>query len=218
MSLASEDDAQLLAGANRAMLGDELIQFGSAVLEAAPESEGRIWRLSRLLRARGGQVVSAPHDAGTPFLMLDDDGLMPLPDSLAQLASHGGSVVEWAERNDHEMTQLAVPSSSMAVRPLSPVHGRVRVHDDGRLQLKWVRRTRAHMGWRDEVDAPLGESAERWRIQLVPPAANLGPWESDSAEWTISAVDRAMILAGSRVEIYQIGDFAMSPPLIIPLP
>lgn len=218
MSLLSVDDAQLLAGANRAMLGDEMIQFGTAVLETAPESEGRIWRLSRLLRARGGQMLDAPHDAGTPFLMLDEDGVMPLPDSLAQPASHGGSVVEWAERNAHEMTQVAVPSSIMAVRPLSPVHGRVRVHDDGHLQLKWVRRTRAHMGWRDEVDVPLGESVERWRIQLVPPVANLGPWESERAEWNLSAGDRAMLLAGSSVEIHQIGDFAMSPPLVIPLP
>lgn len=218
MSLTSVDDVQLLAGANRAMLGDELIQFGSAVLENSPESEGRIWRLSHLLRARGGQMVTQAHDVGTPFLLLDEDGVMSLPDSLAQLASGGGSVVEWAERNDNDMTRVAVPSSMMAVRPLSPVHGQVRVANDGHLQLKWVRRSRVNLGWRDEVDVPLGESMERWRIQVIPTVAELGPWESDKAEWVISAEDRARMATGSVAEIHQIGDFAMSPPLIIPLP
>ena len=46
--LTSCDDAALLGGANLAILGDELIQFG----DAAPLSAGG-FRLSRLLRGRG---------------------------------------------------------------------------------------------------------------------------------------------------------------------
>ena len=67
MSLESVDDARLLAGANRAMVGGELIQFGRA--EAAGPGE---WRLSRLLRGRAGTDARTAHAAGTPFVLLDD--------------------------------------------------------------------------------------------------------------------------------------------------
>ena len=49
MALQHAGDAALLAGANAAMLGAELIQFG----RAEPLGQGR-YRLSRLLRGRGG--------------------------------------------------------------------------------------------------------------------------------------------------------------------
>lgn len=218
MGLSSIDDAQLLAGGNRAMLGDELIQFGSAVLEASSESEGRIWRLSHLLRARGGQMRTEGHQAGTAFVLPDDEALMPMPDSLAHMAGHGGALVEWSERNENEMTRVAVPNGMMAVRPLSPVHGHVHRHSDGSLTLNWVRRSRVHMGWRDEVDVPLGESRERWRIRVVPDVPNVGPWESERTEWSISAADLALIPSGAFIEINQIGDFSVSLPLKISLP
>lgn len=216
MSLQSVDEAQLLAGANRALLGGELIQFGSAVLDGE-DSAGRTWIVSNLLRARGGHGGEAGHAAGTGFVLLGDPALMTLPDSAALTAAQGGAFVEWAERNETEMTRVAVPLGMAAVRPLSPVHGRARRNAEGGLDLMWVRRSRSPMGWRDEVDMPLGESVERWRIMLNPPVPNVGPWESGVSHWTVDAADLAQIPSGTEAEIAQIGDFAMSPHLKISL-
>lgn len=217
MSLQSVDDAQLLAGANRAMLGAELVQFGSAVLDGS-DGEGRVWMLSKLLRARGGTGAEAGHSAGAAFLLLGDAALMALPDSLALMAAHGGAFVEWAERNETAMTRVAVPADMAAVRPLSPVHGRAELDQHGDLRLRWVRRSRSHMGWRDDVDVPLGESVERWRITLNPPLAGVGPWEASVPQITLDAADLAQISSGARIEISQVGDFAVSMPLQISVP
>lgn len=135
-----------------------------------------------------------------------------------RLEGNGGALVEWSERNENEMTRVAVPNGLMAVRPLSPVHGHVHRHSDGSLTLNWVRRSRVHMGWRDEVDVPLGESRERWRIRVVPDVPNVGPWESERTEWSISSADLALIPSGAFIEINQIGDFSVSLPLKISLP
>src|SRR3546814_8451333 len=49
MTLESVGDAAMLGGANRAMVGGELLQFGEAEIVGAGK-----WRLSRLLRGRAG--------------------------------------------------------------------------------------------------------------------------------------------------------------------
>src|SRR3546814_5498800 len=67
MTLESVSEAMLLAGANRAMIGNELVQFGGAE-QLGPA----LWRLTRLLRGRAGTEVAAAHGTGTPFVLLDD--------------------------------------------------------------------------------------------------------------------------------------------------
>src|SRR3546814_5713422 len=91
MTLESVGDAALLGGANRAMVGGELLQFGVAdVVEP-----GR-WRLSRLLRGRAGTAGEMTHAAGAPFVLLDDPALLMLPDALAAIAEGSGAILQWA--------------------------------------------------------------------------------------------------------------------------
>ena len=212
MTLESVVDSALLGGANRAMVGGELLQFGTADIVAPG-----IWRLSRLLRGRAGTATGAPHMAGTAFVLLDDPALLMLPETVAGWAEAGAAVLQWAPRGGTELTDVAVPGPGRALRPLAPVHGQVRPDGAGGVAVGWIRRSRVDTGWRDHVDLPMGESREAWRIAIAPPVAGIGPWERASPTLDISAAERAELPPGCVIEIRQAGDFALSPPLSLPL-
>ncbi len=212
MTLESVGDAALLGGANRAMVGGELLQFGVAEM-AGP---GR-WRLTRLLRGRGGTEREMTHAAGASFVLLDDPALLMVPEALAGSAEGGAATIEWAPRGGTILTEVGVPAAGRALRPLAPVHGRVRADGSGGATIGWVRRSRVDTGWRDHVDQPLGESREAWRIALSPPVPGIGPWESAVPTLHIGTAELATLPPGCTIEIRQAGDFAQSPPLSLPL-
>lgn len=213
MTLESVSDAALLGGANRAMIGGELLQFGKAELLGPG-----VWRLSQLLRGRAGTTAGIGHATGEAFVLLDDPALLMLPDALALMAEKGGATLQWVPRGGAALTEIDVPSAARALKPLAPVHGRVRKDGAGGAIVEWVRRSRVDAGWRDHVDQPHGESREAWRITLLPPVPGVGPWESALPALSIAASDHAALPAGSMVSIRQLGDFALSEPLFIPLP
>lgn len=211
MSLESVDDGRLLGGANRAMIGGELLQFGIA--EALAPG---VWRLSRLLRGRAGTNAGA-HAEGEPFAAIDDPALLLLPDELAGWAESGAAIVQWAPRNGTGLEDIAMPDSAQALRPLAPVHARVRPDGSGGIDIAWIRRSRTDPGWRDHVDIPLGESREAWRATLVPAVSGYGPWEPPSPSLHLDAAVIGALPPGCAIELCQLGDFAMSAPLTLPL-
>ncbi len=208
MALESVDDAALLGGANRAMVGDELVQFGTAEAVGAGA-----WQLSHLLRGRAGTARAVGHLAGTPFVLIDDSAPMLLPETLALAAESGAARLQWAPRGGTVLTEMAVPAASGALRPLAPVHGRVEPDGAGGVVISWRRRSRVDTGWRDHVDLPLGEGREAWRIELSPPVAGRGAWERDAPTLHIEAPELAALPPGTAILIRQVGDFALSPPL-----
>ncbi|BBB13495.1 phage tail protein [Sphingopyxis sp. FD7] len=212
MTLESVSDAALLGGANRAMLGGELLQFGRAEIVAPG-----VWRLSRLLRGRAGTDAATIHAAGEPFVLLDDPAALMLPEMLADWAESGGAMVQWASRGGAALNEVAVPAAGRALRPLAPVHGRVSPDGAGGAIVRWVRRSRVDNGWRDHVELPLGESREAWRAALAPPAPGIGPWTLASPLLAITADELAAVPPGTAIEVRQVGDFDQSPPLFIPL-
>lgn len=212
MTLESVDDARLLGGANRAMIGGELLQFG----QAAAVGPG-VWRLSRLLRGRAGTEGAMVHGGGEAFVLLDDPALLMLADEFAGAAEGGTAKLQWAARNATALTEVDVPGAASALRPPAPVHGHIRGDGAGGVDIGWVRRSRVDTGWRDHVDLPLGESRAAWRVLLVPAVPGVGPWECPSPALNISGAAMASLPAGCGIEIRQIGDFALSPPLSLPL-
>lgn len=212
MTLESIGDAALLAGGNRAMVGGELLQFGTA-----ESLGGGLWRLTGLLRGLAGTEDAMAHGAGEPFVLLDDAALWLLPDDMARQAESGEASVEWARRGGVELVDVPVPSAARALRPLSPVHGYVREAADGAIEARWVRRSRADHGWRDQVDLPVGEGRELWQAMLVPAVPGLGPWDCTESRLILDAASLAAIPAGSALSIRQVGDFGLSPPLLLPL-
>ena len=158
--LKRRSDDALVGGANLALLGDELIQFG----EAVPLGEGR-FRLSRLLRGRmGTEWASTGHLAGEPFVRIERHDLAAIEPPLAML---GGEVRLMATGLGDDVPATASRLlTGEAARPPSPAHFRAEWLADGNLALAWVRRSRDGWAWLDGSDAPLVEENEAYRLIL----------------------------------------------------
>ncbi len=161
MWLESRSDASLAAGANLALLGEELVQFGVAT----PLGDRR-FRLSRLLRGRRGTEWAAGlHSAGEPFALIEAGSLAAIDVPLGALGGEARLLATGLGDPDGVLALRAV--SGEAMRPPSPVHLSARRRPNGDLDLSWVRRSRAGWVWLSGSDVPLGEEAEAYRLTLA---------------------------------------------------
>jgi hypothetical protein len=159
MWLESRPEPSVLAGANLALLGDELIQF-STVQALAPQR----FRLSGLLRGRrGSEGAASMHVAGERFVMLDTAALLALPLPLEQLGQT--ILLRAAGAGDAAAAPISVLVGGAGLQPLAPVHLRV-ARRDGQLQFTWIAQSRAGFGWPDLVDVPPGEVRTAFRVEL----------------------------------------------------
>lgn len=160
MWLESRTDDALAGGSNLALLGSELIQFGSAV----PMGEGR-FRLSRLLRGRRGtEWAAASHEAGEEFALLDRQAMLPIE---APAGGIGGTARLIATGiGDEAPAEAQRIVEGEAVRPPSPVHLTTARDAAGDLTIRWVRRSRLGWDWTSGADTPLGEEQERYRVTI----------------------------------------------------
>jgi hypothetical protein len=199
--MTSCDDDALGDGANLAILGNELVQFGVAT----PLGNGQ-FRLTHLLRGRGGtEWASGTHAVGDLFCLLDTNSLR----SVALPVWMRGSNVIAADKNGSSVSLIFGAESA---RPLAPTNLSAEVEADGDLVLSWTRRSRSGFAWVDEVDAPLGESREQYSITV----------SADSGSLDLTAGEPSLIIAASElaglgggtaiIEVRQLGDWAASRP------
>lgn len=196
--MGDADTAQLDRGANLALVGGEMMQFGRAV----PLGGGR-WRLSALWRARRG--VTGAVTAGDPFVLIEADAVrfVDLP-----LASLGSEVRVMASGvGDAEPVVAGATVTGASVLPPAPVAVRV---VEGGAAVVWTRRSRAGWRWLDGVDAPLGEEGEAYRVSVT---SGGGTRELVPAEprVTLNAAERA----GATVTVRQRGTYGESPTATI---
>ncbi len=98
------------------------------------------------------------------------------------------------------------------LRPPSPVGLSARVDGNGALTVSWVRRSRSGWAWIDEVDAPIGEGREAYRVELQ---GQLGTVlvELSAPLVTLSANELAPLGSGAAaISVQQIGNSAASRP------
>lgn len=211
LALSSVSVAQLAAGANRALIGEELIQFASAT--SLGDSR---WRLSGLLRGRAGtEGAISGHAPGERFVLLDDapvalDPIVVGDSAYARIAAIGLA--------DTVPVIAPITLPGISLRPLSPVHGAVEKLGDGSLILRWVRRARGAWLWIDAVDVPLVEQAESYLVTLGPPAAPVAQWIVAEPQLAIEAPTAAALLAqapGAAFAVAQRGDAGISPRLAL---
>lgn len=210
MSLEDAAPERLLAGANLALLGRELIQFGRA-----EPLGGTRWRLSELLRGRrdtGG--AAGLHAVGERFLLLEREALLAWDPPLSQA---GGQVRLLATSvGDPTPAEAVAVAIGEALRPPAPAQFRARRQSDGGYDLSWVRSSRLGWRWLDGADAPLGEEREAYLLTLR---------RADGTERTEELLlpgfhYAADAVAGDRlagpnigIRLIQRGTFAMSRPL-----
>lgn len=210
MILAATDAAGLTRGGNLALIGEELVQFGSAV----PLGAGR-WRLAKLLRGRGGtEEAIAAHGPGEPFVLLNGTPLALDPVTLGTAPDARVAALGLA---DPAPVTSAVANRGLTLRPLCPVHPR-RSIDGDEVLLTWTRRARGGWLWRDGVDAPLHEQAEAYEVSYGAPEAPIVRWQTVSPRLTLTAATLAELsaaLPGGTLQVRQIGTYAPSAPLLL---
>lgn len=198
--LVSCDDEALVAGTNLVLIGSELVQFGSAM----PLGAGA-FRLSQLLRGRVGTEWSvSTHSAGERFVLIERDKLQPVTVPIWTVGA------EVTVASGAAAASVTVPGEFL--RGPSPVNAVASWQPDGSLQLRWTRRSRSGWSWLNEIEAPLGEACEQYRITVMGSGGSLELTTSSPAI-EIAAADLAYVGAGvAQVEIRQIGDLAASHP------
>jgi hypothetical protein len=202
--LLSCDDEALGNGANLAVLGSELIQFGSA----EPLGDGR-YRLSRLLRGRGGtEWAMGGHSVEEAYAMIERDRLRPVP--LAAWALGAGVTATVRNLSGTTSGSDAIVLQGENLRPRSPVRVKPSIDESGDLLIAWTRRTRAASAWVDEVDVPLGERVEFYRVSVAGIGGSL-ELEAAQPSLRVAAAQVAELGPGAMtIEVRQVGDFAAS--------
>jgi len=209
MNLADATPRQLAMGANRALLGNELLQFARAV-----PLGNRLWRLEGLLRGRGGtESAVTGHVTDEPFVLLD--GSETALDATAVGEMPGATIAAIGLGDDVPATsQIAL--RGITRKPLAPVHPRSFTAADGGLTLRWTRRARGAWAWPDGVDAPLHEQSETYDVLLGPIDAPLATWVTTQAELTLSASQLSALppgTSGTNFSVRQRGSYALSDAL-----
>ena len=211
MWLESRSDEALAAGANAAVLGEELIQFGRAT-PIGPRS----FRLSRLLRGRRGtEWAASAHSAGEPFALIEREAMAaidPLPTTLGaevQLLAQGVG-------DPPNPRHFSLIIRGQALAPPSPVHLRAEQTPTGAIEISWTRRSRIGWAWGAGTDAPLGEEAEAYQLRISGPAFDRRV-ALNEARYLYTAEQQSAdgSLGSLRIEVTQVGTHAPSKPVIL---
>lgn len=160
--LQSITDIAVLNGANACVVGDEVIQFGTATL-----LDSNKYRLSRLLRGRlGTEWAVGGHVAGERFILLTNAVAREL------MASSGWGISKKYKPVTVGSTLGATTAqdftyAARALKPYAPAHIAGSRNSGGDLTISWIRRTRLNGDWKDGVDVPLSEESERYEVDIM---------------------------------------------------
>lgn len=161
-TLASVTEAEVLNGANAAILGSEIIQFRTATLTGT-----MTWQLSGLLRGRRGtEWARSTHVSAERFALLDESTtyLQDAASSDVGLARKYRGVTFGAYLDDAE--ELNFTYSGVAGLPFAPVLLGGGRDASGNITLNWVRRGRIGSEWVDSIDVPVGEASESYEVEI----------------------------------------------------
>lgn len=160
--LKNATELAVLNGANAALIGDEIIQFKTAVLL----EQGK-YALSGLLRGRlGTEHAISSHQIGERFILLD--GSMVKESMSSQLiglqrsykgVTVGGNIATTESQN--------FTFNANSKKPYSPVHITGSREFGSDIAIRWIRRSRIDGQWRDNVDVSLGEDIEYYEVDIL---------------------------------------------------
>ncbi len=200
-ALQSVSDELLLAGANRALLGDELIQFGTAT-----HISGTTYELSRLLRGRRGtEWAMAGHGADEPFVLLA--GTLFVPATVADLGAT--RLYRITPTGGEVGSAVSFTLGGASARPFSPVQ--VTGARDGGLNLtiSWTRRSRIGTELPDTGDIPLDEASEAYSVDILNGGTVVRTINTTTPSATYTAADQVADFGSAQpaidIRVYQVG-------------
>lgn len=205
-TLESMTEAQVLAGANAAMLGDEVIQYRTATRVGGFTNR---WTISGLLRARRGtDYATSTHAAGERFVLLDGAVIYVGNDiSDKGIARNYKGVTSGFAIADTAPTSFTWNAGSST--PLSVVDVAGARDGSNNLTITWQRRTRTGAAaWETGGTAPLGEDSESYSLDVVVASVVVRTINATSETASYTAADQTTdgITPGDpvTVRIYQI--------------
>ncbi|MFM5906092.1 MAG: phage tail protein [Novosphingobium sp.] len=204
---------QLAFGANRALVGDEIIQFAHA------EHLGNAnWRISGLLRGRGGtETAIGDHLPGERFVLLDGVAVALDPAVVGQSPASRVAALGLAQ-DSPVFSEIACFGISR--RPLAPVHGAFAATAGGGMQIAWTRRARGAWNWHDQIETPLNEERESYLVSMEADGVAFAQWSVSEPHLAITPDTLGLLPANSArrsVVVRQQGTHALSPGLEISL-
>jgi hypothetical protein len=212
-TLENKTAQQVLAWANLALIGNELVQFTTAT-----QVEDNVWDLSGLLRGRlGSEDFTGGHVAGDRFVLLSADRIYTVASALSELAAtryyRARSIGQVLTLPD-EVNTFA--NSAVRKKPYAPHLIQGLRDGPGDLTVTWLRRSR--LPGRPLNDSPLFEPSEAYEVDVLD---SLGSPQTDVLR-TITATAStggSVVTPGSQTAVYtiadQIADFGSPAPATI---
>lgn len=198
--LTSSTKALVGNGANRALLGGEIIGFTTATLIATDT-----YQLSGLIRGRRGtEWATGAHASGDTFVLLDS-----LPKATMSSSDVDADVYvrPTTSGGPNGFTQHLNNYTGAALKPYAPAHLEVE-NSGGDKVVTWTRRTRIGGTWRDYQDVPLGEGSEAYLGRILSAGGSIIRTFSglSSPTFTYTAAQQATdgSPAGATVEVAQV--------------
>ena len=208
MEFETSSLAGLADGANRLLVEDEVLQFAQVEPLGANS-----WRLSGLLRGRGGTEVASlsGHPVGAPVTLLDERlTMLEGVEEAMSIAAIGPA--------DEGPAFASIDNQGMAIRPLTPVHPYLRRIGSEAVELLWLPRIRGAWSWSAAAQASNGNRAESYLVGIGPVATPYTEWRVteprlgfDLQEWAGLAAS----FTGEVLWVAQLGPGGRSPALQI---
>lgn len=205
-TLESATETQVLAGANAAMLGDEVIQFRTATQVGGYSNR---WALSGLLRARRGtDYATSTHAAGERFVLLDGAVIFVGNDiSDKGVARNYKGVTSGFAIADTAPTSFTWNAGSST--PLSVVDVAGVRDGSNNLTVTFQRRTRTGAAaWETGGTAPIGEDSLSFECDILSGATVVRTITMTVETFDYSAADQTTDFGSPQasidIEIFQI--------------
>jgi len=198
---------------NKALLDNAARPSGALVYDPGdPGATLSPDQFARLRGRRGTEWAMADHAAGERFVLVDADTLL----AWALPASAIGSIVRISASGvgDTSPAEASLVFQARALRPPAPVAISATVQPDGSVLVGWTRRSRAGWAWLDDIDAPLGEESERYRLTATRDGGTPISIDTTTPAATVTAADLVAIggSGGLSLVIVQIGTAAATLP------
>lgn len=209
--LLNADTDAMASGANLAVIGEELIQFGRAA-----QLEPGLFRLSHLLRGRRGtEWAASTHEIGERFCLLNSAALAPI-DLPASATGAALRVISHGIADSAPLPEAQREVCGEAMRPQPVCHLRTwRV--GASVHLSWIRRSHRGWAWNDGVGVPADSFPERYRLTVTGPEGQLELEYDEPGAIFDSASLPAMAGQMVEFEVRTIGPMALSRPRVTSL-
>jgi hypothetical protein len=206
-TLESATEAQVLNGANAALIGNEIIQFQTATQLGSFDNR---WRLSNLLRGRrGSEYAVSTHATGERFVLLDG-AVQFLAKSLVDRGVATNFKAVTAGINIADTPATSFTWDCQVLKPLSVVDVEGSRDLSNNLTITWIRRSRIgqETPYIDGGDPPLGEQSEAYEIDVMSGVTVKRTITATTTSASYSAADQTTDFGSPQssltVKIYQI--------------